>query len=63
MHAKKPNGQRIPTHELRRLAVAFDVDPRSIAKEQLQPGSVRGVAGERARAAIAELRRTPGQAA
>lgn len=42
---------------LRRLAVTHDVDPRSIVRELLKPGSVRGMAGTRARAAVRELRR------
>jgi hypothetical protein len=45
------------TATLRRLAVAHDVDPRSIVRELRQPGSVRGMAGARARAAVRELRR------
>jgi hypothetical protein len=42
---------------LRRLAVEHSVDPRTIVRELDQPGSVRGLAGERARRAVAELRR------
>jgi carbamoylphosphate synthase small subunit len=42
---------------LRRLAVAHDVDPRSIVRELREPGSVRGMAGARARVAARELRR------
>ena len=34
----------------------FQVDPRSIEKEAEQPGSVKGMAGDRARAALRELR-------
>jgi hypothetical protein len=41
---------------LRRLAVRHGVDPRSIQRELSAPGSVRGMAGERARAAVTELR-------
>lgn len=48
----------MPTHpstcELRRLAVAHDVDPRSIVRELREPWSVRGMAGERARAAVVD---------
>jgi hypothetical protein len=44
------------THTIRRAAVAFDVDPRSIRRELEVPGSVRGAAGHRARAAVTALR-------
>jgi carbamoylphosphate synthase small subunit len=37
---------------LRRLAAVHDVDPRSILRELREPGSVRGMAGERARKAV-----------
>jgi hypothetical protein len=43
---------------LRRLSVAHLVDPRSITRELREPGCVRGMAGERARAAVADLRAT-----
>jgi hypothetical protein len=42
----------IPTSVLRRLSVAHDVDPRTILRELREPGSVRGMAGERARRAL-----------
>jgi|HubBroStandDraft_2_1064218.scaffolds.fasta_scaffold359949_2 hypothetical protein len=42
----------IATATLRRLSVAHDVDPRSILRELREPGSVRGMAGERARNAV-----------
>lgn len=42
---------RPDTASLRRLAVEFGVDPRSILRELREPGSVKGMAGERARAA------------
>lgn len=41
------------TARARRIAVAADADPRSVVKEHLAPGSVRGAAGERIRAALA----------
>lgn len=50
------------TGTLRRLAVEYQVDPRSIRRELREPGSVRGMAGHRARAALAELRAPNGQA-
>ena len=37
---------------LRRLSAAHDVDPRSILRELREPGSVRGMAGERCREAL-----------
>jgi hypothetical protein len=40
---------------LRRLAVTYEVDPRSIVKEIRLPGSVRGMSGERARRAVRAL--------
>jgi hypothetical protein len=42
----------IPSATLRRLSAAHDVDPRSILRELREPGSVRGMAGERARRAV-----------
>jgi carbamoylphosphate synthase small subunit len=42
----------IPAAPLRRLSAAHDVDPRSILRELREPGSVRGMAGERARKAV-----------
>jgi hypothetical protein len=42
-------------YALRKLALDYQVDPRSIKKEQAQPGSVRGMAGHRARAALASV--------
>ena len=44
----------IPASVLRRLAVTYDLDPRSIVREFREPGSVRGMAGERARRALRE---------
>ena len=43
---------KLDTSQLRKLSVEFHVDPRSIQKEQSQPGSVRGDAGHRVRAAL-----------
>jgi len=42
----------IPAATLRRLSATHDVDPRSILRELREPGSVRGMAGERARKAV-----------
>ncbi len=42
----------IPSATLRRLSAAHDVDPRTILKELRDPGSVGGMAGERARRAV-----------
>ena len=42
----------IPASALRRLSAAHDVDPRSILRELREPGSVRGMAGERCREAL-----------
>jgi len=41
---------------LRKLAVVHLVDPRTICRELNAPGSVKGMTGDRARAAVAELR-------
>ncbi|HEY6357725.1 MAG TPA: hypothetical protein VIX35_05750 [Vicinamibacterales bacterium] len=46
------NAPAISTATLRRLSAAHDVDPRSILRELREPGSVRGMAGERARRAV-----------
>lgn len=58
----QPGPVTIPESLARRLAVEHHVDPRSIRREAAQPGSVRGMAGERARAAaraaLAEMRAT-----
>lgn len=40
---------------LRRLAVKYQLDPRTIRKEEREPNSVKGMAGSRARAAVAEV--------
>jgi len=48
----------IPTATLRRLSAAHDVDPRSILRELREPGSVRGMAGERARKAVSSYQAT-----
>lgn len=36
----------------RRIAVEADVDPRTVLRELREPGSVRGMSGERARTAL-----------
>ena len=46
--------QKLGGHALRSLAVEFEVDPRSILKEWKKAGSVRGMAGERAKKALRE---------
>ena len=59
-----PQTSRIPPSgrpdaaTLRRLSVAYEVDPRSIVRELHETGSVRGMAGQRARRAVRELRGT-----
>jgi len=53
----------IPASVLRRLAATHDVDPRSILRELREPGSVRGMAGERAKRAVAAYQATKGVAA
>jgi hypothetical protein len=59
-----PNRSSRPdANTLRRLAVKYGVDPRSIRREWDEARSVRGMAGERARDAVAELRATPERAA
>jgi hypothetical protein len=45
----------LDTPTIRELAVEFQVDPRSIKRERDNPGSVRGMAGHRARRALASL--------
>lgn len=47
------------THVLRALSVRYHVDPRSISKERERPGSVTGMAGERAREALRDPMVTP----
>jgi hypothetical protein len=48
----------IPRDTLLVLAGKYHVDPRSIVKEDRLPGSVKGRSGERARAALNEVRCT-----
>jgi len=43
---------QLDTATLRRLSVKYSVDPRTIRRELAKPGSVQGMAGERARAAL-----------
>lgn len=53
-----PDAQRehLETFLLRELAVAAGADPRSVRRELLHPGAVRGLAGERIRRALHALR-------
>lgn len=44
---------RIDAAALRRLAVAASCDPRTVARELREPGSVKGLPGDRIRAALA----------
>lgn len=44
-----PNWTRLPSATLRRIAVVASVDPRSVQKEWLNAGSVRGLSGDRIR--------------
>ena len=46
----------LDTATIRRLSVAADVDPRTLRRELLEPGSVTGMAGERARQALQPYR-------
>lgn len=41
--------RRFDAATLRRLAVRAEADPRSVKKEILHPGSVRGMSGQRIR--------------
>lgn len=41
---------------LRRICAQHDVDPRTVERELREPGAVRGLAGERARRAVRDLR-------
>ena len=52
----------LDTPTLRELSVRFQVDPRSIKREREEPGSVRGMAGHRARAALASIEPRPAEA-
>jgi hypothetical protein len=51
----------IPSALARELAARHQIDPRSLAREAAVPGSVRGMAGDRARAALAELQAVAGR--
>ena len=46
----------IPRATILALAGKYQVDPRSLVKEERAPGSVTGMAGDRARAALREAR-------
>lgn len=54
MSTTQTERRHLDTATLRALAVKHLVDPRSIAKEYEEPGSVKGMAGARARAALAD---------
>lgn len=56
--ARTTGEQSADAATVRRLAVAHDIDPRSILRELREPGSVRGMAGERAREAVRELQQS-----
>ena len=47
------------TRELHNAIVNFQIDPRSVAKEDRRPGSVRGMAGQRAHEALIDAGRRP----
>lgn len=49
----------LTAHQVRAVAVAATVDPRSVLRELTEPGSVRGDAGRRIREAIARLGSAP----
>jgi hypothetical protein len=49
----------LPTALARELAVKYQVDPRSIQREHRSPGTVRGMAGDRARAALRSVGLSP----
>lgn len=53
MHTAAPEPAQLDTATARALAVEAAVDPRSIIREHRRPGSVRGMAGHRARSALA----------
>ena len=42
----------VPAHRLRELAVQAQADPRTVQRELREPGSVRGIVGDRVRAAL-----------
>ena len=44
----------MPAKQMRALAALANVDPRTVRKELDTPGSVKGKAGERIRAALAQ---------
>lgn len=45
--------KKLDASTLRKYAVEAEVDPTTIAKELLKPGSVRGMPGHRAREVLA----------
>jgi len=46
--------KKLDASTLRKYAVEAEVDPTTIAKELLKPGSVRGMPGHRARETLAK---------
>lgn len=52
---RKDFPQLPPTFVIREWSVKIQCDPRSIEKEIVSPGSVRGLAGERIRNALPAL--------
>jgi hypothetical protein len=52
---KTHHGPLVPTGMIRRVAVSASADPRSVQRELREPGSVRGMAGDRIRRALHAL--------
>jgi carbamoylphosphate synthase small subunit len=50
------HGMDIDLNLLRQVAAKHGVDSRTVEREIREPGSVRGLAGERARRAVREAR-------
>jgi hypothetical protein len=44
----------VPAHRLRELAVQAQADPRTVQRELREPGSVRGIVGDRVRTVLRE---------
>lgn len=56
-HRPRRRDPRLPdTATIRAASVRIGCDPRSVEREILSPGSVSGIAGQRIRAALVELR-------
>ncbi len=51
-HPKQTHRRPLERAVALKLAARADVDPRSVEREYLAPGSVRGMAGARARGAL-----------